>query len=113
MVSVIVMLNIVPPGLRPVTSVPHTIEHAAIFFLAGISFGIAYLGREYFLSIGAFIFCAVMEFAQLYVPGRHARFSDFTIDAIAAIMGIFVGPFVLRKCRFLSRISPNQQKLGD
>jgi hypothetical protein len=70
LLSAIVVLSLVPPSLRP------TIEHAAIFLATGISFGMAYLGREWLLSIGAIIFCVVIEIAQLYVPGRHARLSD-------------------------------------
>jgi VanZ family protein len=103
MLSAIVVLTMVPPGLRPITFLPHKIEHAGIFLVAGISFGIAYLGRECVLSIGAFVFCAAIELAQLYVPGRHARLSDFIVDAVAAVMGVFVGPIVLRKCGFLSQ----------
>ena len=86
----IVVLSVVPPSLRPTTSAPHQIEHAAIFLATGISFGMAYLGRERLLSIGAIIFCAAIELAQLYVPGRHGRLSDFIVDATAAVLGVFV-----------------------
>jgi hypothetical protein len=53
LLSVIVVLTLVPPSLRPTTFVPHKIEHAAIFLAAGSSFGVAYLGREWLLNIGA------------------------------------------------------------
>jgi len=33
------------------------------------------------------IFAGVIEFAQLFVPGRHARLSDFIIDAFGACVG--------------------------
>jgi VanZ family protein len=59
--------------------------------LDGIAFGIAYRGLEWLLSIGAVIFCASIELAQLMIPGRHARLSDFFVDAIAIWVGIFVG----------------------
>ena len=95
--SAILILTMIPPGLRPTTFVPQKIEHAGIFLLAGISFGIAYFGRESLLSIGAFVFCAAIELAQLYVPGRHARLTDFIVDAIASVMGVFVAPILLRK----------------
>jgi VanZ family protein len=100
--SAIVVLTVVPPGLRPSTFVPHKIEHAAIFLMAGTSFGMAYLGRERFLSVGAIVFCAALELAQLYVPGRHARLSDFIVDATAAVFGVFVGCLLSRR-RFISR----------
>jgi VanZ family protein len=82
----IVVLSVVPPSTRPTTFVPHNFEHAVIFLTTGISFGTAYPGRERLLSIGAIIFCAAIELAQLYVPGRHARLSDFIVDATAAAL---------------------------
>jgi VanZ family protein len=87
---IIVVLTVVPPGLRPVTVAPHGIEHAAAFLLAGILFGIAYVGREWILTAGAIVFCAAIEAAQLYVPGRHARISDLIVDSAAGITGVLV-----------------------
>jgi VanZ family protein len=101
-VSVIVVLTVVPPALRPSTFLPHRIEHAAIFLAAGTLFGMAYLGREWILSVRAIVFCAAIEAAQLYVPGRHARLSDFIVDATAAVFGVFVGQ-LLSRTRFFSR----------
>jgi VanZ family protein len=89
--SAIVLLTVVPPDLRPTTDAPHDIEHAAAFLITGLLFGLAYPGRVRILSIGAVIFCAMIEIVQLYVPGRHARWIDFAVDAIAAIFGILVG----------------------
>ena len=95
----IVVLSLVPPGARPITFVPHKIEHAGIFFVDGIAFGIAYLGFEGLLSVVAVIFCAAIELAQLMVPGRHARLSDFFVDAIAVCIGIFAGSILFRMVR--------------
>jgi VanZ family protein len=92
----IVVLSVVPPSSRPTAFVPHNFEHAAIFLAAGISFGTAYRGGERVLSIGAIIFFAAIELTQLYVPGRHARLSDFIVDATAAVLGVFVGCILLR-----------------
>jgi VanZ family protein len=89
--SAIVVLTVVPPNLRPTTDAPHDIEHAAAFLITGILFGLAYAGRERTVSIGAVLFCAMIELLQLYVPGRHARWIDFAVDALAAVFGIFVG----------------------
>ena len=89
----IVVLTMVPPNLRPTTDAPHDVEHAAAFLITGLLFGLAYPGRERFLTIGAVVFCAAIEILQLYVPGRHARWIDFAVDAVAAVVGIFVGVF--------------------
>ena len=65
----------------------------------GIAFGFAYLGYEWLLGIGAVIFCAVIELAQLMIPGRHARLSDFFVDAAAACVGIIAGSILTRTTR--------------
>jgi len=92
----IIVLTVVPPGLRPVTHIPHKIEHAAAFLGTGILFGIAYAGRERLLSAGAIAFCAAIEAMQLYAPGRHARISDLVVDTAAAVAGVFLGAFARR-----------------
>jgi VanZ family protein len=86
--AAIVLLTIVPPGLRPTTPVPHNIEHALVFALDGLAFRIAYRGHALLLGIVALPLCAGLELVQLFVPGRHARISDFVVDAISALMGI-------------------------
>jgi VanZ family protein len=100
--STIVVLTVVPPSLRPTTDAPHDIEHAAAFLSTGVLFGLAYAGRERILSIGAVVFCAMIEILQLYVPGRHARWIDFAVDALATVFGVLVGTLgsrVLQKRR--------------
>jgi VanZ family protein len=94
--SAIVVLTVVPPSLRPTTDAPHDVEHAVAFLILGILFGLAYTGRERVLSAGLVVFCAMIEILQLYIPGRHARWIDFVVDAIAAVVGIFIGAFVSR-----------------
>jgi VanZ family protein len=97
--AAIIVLSLVPPGARPITSFPHKIEHAGIFLLNGVAFGVAYRGYEWLSSIGAVIFCAGIELAQLIVPGRHARLSDFFVDSIAICVGIFAGSTLIRITR--------------
>src|SRR5215475_2174540 len=89
--AVIIVLSLVPPSGRPTTFVPHKLEHAGIFFMDGVAFAVAYRGYEWLWSIGAVIFCAAIELAQLMIPGRHARLSDFLVDATAICVGIFAG----------------------
>jgi len=97
--AVIIVLSLVPPGARPVTLFPHKIEHAGLFFVDGFAFGIAYAGYEWLLSVGAVVFCAAVELAQLIIPGRHARLSDFFVDAIALCIGVFTGSTLTRMMR--------------
>jgi VanZ family protein len=90
-VLAIVVLTVVPPNLRPTTDAPHDVEHAAAFLILGTLFGLAHAGRKRTLIVGLVIFCAIIEILQLYVPGRHARWIDFVVDAVAAVVGIFAG----------------------
>jgi hypothetical protein len=94
--AAIVVLSLVPPSVRLSTFMPHKMEHASIFLLDGVAFGIAYCGYQWLASIMAVIFCASIEVAQLSVPGRHARLSDFFVDAIAICVGIFGGSTLTR-----------------
>jgi VanZ family protein len=103
LLAAIVVLSLVPPTARPTTTVPHDLEHAGIFLLDGAAFGIAYLGCEWLLGIGAVAFCAAIEVAQLMVPGRHARVSDFVVDATAACIGILAGSLLARMTRRYTR----------
>jgi VanZ family protein len=95
--AAIVLLTIVPPSLRPITPAPHNVEHAAVFLLDGLALGFAYRGRALQLSIAALPFCGGLEIAQLFIPGRHARISDFVVDVIAALLGIAAGNLIAQK----------------
>jgi VanZ family protein len=86
--AVIVILSLVPPTLRPETAAPHSLEHFLIFAATGCAFGLGYKRRHDLLAIFLIIFSGAVEIAQLFVPGRHARLSDFVIDAVAACIGL-------------------------
>ncbi len=94
--TAIVVLSLVPPDFRPVTGVPHALEHFVIFAATGLAFGLAY-GPRYLIPIALVIFAGAIEVAQLFVPGRHARLSDFIVDALAACIGVLVSYLVARK----------------
>ena len=81
------MLSIVPPALRPETALPHHVEHFGIFYATGAAFGLAYFQRYHLLLPLLLIFAAGVEVMQSIVSGRHARLSDFVVDALAACVG--------------------------
>ena len=84
------MLSLVPPSYRPITEASHNLEHLAIFWATGFAFGVAYPDKSFALVIELVIFCGAIELAQRWVPGRHARLSDFIVDAAAACIGLGV-----------------------
>src|SRR6516164_4862580 len=89
--ATIVALSLVPSKLRPETGVPHIFEHCLIFVLTGAAFGLGYEARRGALAIQLVIFASVVEIAQLFAPGRHARLSDFLVDAVAIFAGTVAG----------------------
>src|SRR5436190_7837903 len=95
-VIAIAALSLVAPSLRPVTMLPHDLEHAAIFALTGFTLGLGYPNRIQLQTSVLTVFAAVIELAQLYAPGRHARMIDFVVDALAACAGVALAAILLR-----------------
>ena len=83
----IVVLSLVPPSYRPVTEASHSFEHLAIFLVTGLAFGAGYPGRPFRIAVALVIFSGTVELLQQWVPGRHARLSDFLVDGTAAGFG--------------------------
>jgi len=91
----IAVLSLVPAQYRPVTGLPHFLEHLSIFLAAGVAFGVGYPHRRLFQFVTLLGFTAAIELAQLLVPGRHARLSDFLFDALGMTAGLLIGFFAL------------------
>jgi len=89
--ATILVLSLVPPDLRPETGLPHKLEHLLIFAATGAAFGLGYDAKPGLLAIQLVIFAGAIEIAQLFVPGRHARLSDFLVDAVAVCAGSIAG----------------------
>lgn len=96
----IVTLSVVPPGLRPVVAGQDT-EHFLIFFVLGVSVGLAYPGRWIAVSLVLLWFAGGVELAQLFAPGRHARLEDFVVDFLGSLTGVVLVMIVLVVARRL------------
>jgi VanZ family protein len=92
----IMVLMFVPPALRPVSAAPNVLEHFAAFLLAGAAFALGYPQYRFRLIAASIPCIAVLELLQLFAPGRHARVSDFIVNAIGACIGIAVVHLVAR-----------------
>jgi VanZ family protein len=92
----IVILSLGPPSFRPTTGAPHNVEHLLIFLATGVAFGLGYPRRFWFHSMALLAFAAAIEVAQIWVPGRHARLSDFLVDAAAACLGVGLSHLLAR-----------------
>src|SRR6202035_1120124 len=79
-----------PPRFRPHADLGQDGEHALAFVLVGLAFGVAYPRHRRLTAVGAGILIGMLELLQLWMPGRHARWEDFVVDALAACAGIAV-----------------------
>ena len=109
----LIMISFVPAPLRPGTGVSHNLEHFGSFLLAGIIWCLAYVDRPV-LWLGTMpVFSGIVELLQIFVPGRHARLSDFAADALGGCVGILITFLVAARYRAL--VSPSVRGLprGD
>src|SRR5687768_18486829 len=79
-----------PPGYRPHSDLGQNGEHALAFVLIGLAFGLAYPPRRLLTAVIAVAAIGLIEVLQFWAPGRHARLSDFVVDALAACTGLAV-----------------------
>jgi VanZ family protein len=79
-----------PASLRPHSELGHDGEHALAFVLVGLAFALGYPRQRIPAACLTVIMTGVLELLQLFVPGRHARFEDFLVDALAALAGFAI-----------------------
>ncbi len=90
-----------PARLRPHADLGQNGEHALAFALVGFAFGLAYRQNRFLTALIAVVMSAVIEILQFWAPGRHARLSDFIVDALAVCVGLAMA---VALDRFKSRI---------
>jgi VanZ family protein len=78
------------PRFRPHSDFGQDGEHALAFVLLGLAFGLAYTRNRLLTAAISVVMIGVIEILQLWAPGRHARFEDFVVDALAACVGLAV-----------------------
>lgn len=77
-----------PPRYRPHADLSQNGEHALAFVLVGLAFGLAYRRNRLLTLLVAVVMTGAIEILQFWAPGRHARLSDFVVDALAACAGL-------------------------
>jgi VanZ family protein len=86
----IIIVSVVPPWLRPETNLPHHFEHFGVFCATGAAFMFGYSQRALKLAVALVGFAGFIEIVQIFVPGRHARLTDFIVDAAALPVGMAI-----------------------
>jgi VanZ family protein len=95
-VVAIVVLSLVSPALRPITKLPHNVEHLAIFAITGLALALGYPGRLARNMMLLVVFAGTIELAQFVTPGRHPRLIDFVVDAASACVGAALAALIAR-----------------
>ena len=90
-IGTITVVSLVSPSVRPGIALPHELEHLLIFGVVGLAFGLGYRFGHLYQVIGMVVFAGAIELAQYSVVGRHARMSDFIVDATSACIGVILG----------------------
>src|SRR5215471_2557580 len=88
-VLIIAVLSLVPGAERPHTGAPSQIEHYAAYLLVGFVLALGYIQNRSVVTIGLLLvfYAGLLEFAQLFIPGRSAR----VVDALVSAMGGWTG----------------------
>ncbi|WP_041801343.1 hypothetical protein [Rhodopseudomonas palustris] len=97
--AALLLLTIVPADQRPVSGLPHDIEHFGAFMLPGLLFGFAFEKKTPLLLLGAIWFCLLLEAVQIPLSTRHARLEDALVDSLAMCIGVLAGR--IAKTQFL------------
>jgi VanZ family protein len=91
--AAIVVLSVVPATLRPESGLPNDVEHFAIFWATGLAFALGYTSTPLLATL-LVVFAGTIEILQLFIPGRHARLSDFIVDGLASVIGLITASLV-------------------
>jgi VanZ family protein len=87
-VLLIGVVSLLPGTLRPQTGVPGQFEHLIAYFSASVVLALrADLSPRWSASLLLVPYAGGLELAQLFIPGRHARLSDFLFNSIGAALG--------------------------
>lgn len=86
--AAVTFVTLGPPGYRPHFHLGQNGEHALAFVMVGLAFGLAYRAHRTLVAALAVTMSGAIEILQFWAPGRHARLSDFLVDALAACVGL-------------------------
>ena len=97
-VLTIIVLSVVPGNWRPHVMANDYLEHFTAYFITGTLLAIGFSGPVQQLANCIMLAtCAgLLEFVQLWVPGRTASMGEFITGALGAWLGI-VAIFVVRR----------------
>ena len=88
-VLLIGLLSLIPGELRPDTGAPGKLEHLIAYLGAGFLLSLRpETLRHRWQALWLIPYAGALELLQSFIPGRHARFSDFVVSSTGAGLGI-------------------------
>jgi VanZ family protein len=90
MLAVLALFTVVPADERPLTFLPHHVEHFVAFGIAGTLIGLAFAMETLTMLIASACFTIGLECVQIPLPSRHARLSDVVVDTVAICAGVLL-----------------------
>ncbi len=88
--AAVTFVTLGPPRYRPHPFLGQDGDHTLAFILLGLAFAFAYPQQRRFAAVICVPLIGALELLQLTSPGRHARLSDFVVDALAALAGFAI-----------------------
>jgi len=88
-VVVFAVLSLVPWQFRPHTGAPGPLEHIAAYTIIGglLTFGYHRRSQPFIVVLSLSLCAAILEIAQIWVPGRDPKFIDFAASSAGALIG--------------------------
>ena len=99
-VVAITVLSLVPGSFRPHVLAVSQFEHVAAYALTAVALVLGYPGRRAPRTIVLLLtfYAALMELAQLFIPGRNASLIDIAAGGLGAGIGAML-VLLLRRTR--------------
>ncbi|MBS0530863.1 MAG: VanZ family protein [Proteobacteria bacterium] len=94
LIAAVIFATLGPPRYRPHSPLGQDGEHALAFVLVGLAVGLAFPQRRLLVAAVSVVLIGLLEIAQLWAPGRHARLEDFLVDASTACVGLAVAAVI-------------------
>ena len=101
--AVIVFSTLSPLDLRPKLGTFVNVERFGAYAALGVLFTVAYPRRWLMILIAVICLSVGLEYGQMLVSSRHARWSDFGVKMMGGVAGVLFARLLLSRCKSLER----------
>ena len=91
----VVFSTVCPAWLRPHFAEPEY-ERFGAYLLVGLAFSAAYPDSPVLLALAVVLAAALLETAQLVIPGRYFALRDIREGAFGGFIGVVIGSIIYR-----------------